>query len=53
MALYTIEPDHQTLHGAFSRDFAPVLTIDAGDTVRFRPLDAAWNLAPRQSTRHD
>jgi acetamidase/formamidase len=53
MAVYSVEPDRRTLHGAFSRDFAPILTIDPGDTVRFRTLDADWNLAPRQSTRYD
>src|SRR5919199_6808984 len=53
MALYSVEPDRRTLHGAFSRDIAPILTIDSGDTVRFRTLDADWNLAPRQSTRYD
>ena len=53
MALYIVEPDRRTLHGAFSRDFAAILTIDPGDTVRFRTLDADWNLAPRLSTRYD
>lgn len=53
MALHTIEPSERTLHGAFSRDLAPALTIDSGDTVRFRTLDADWNLAPRRSTLHD
>jgi acetamidase/formamidase len=27
-----------------------VLTIDAGDTVIYRTLDAGWNLGPRRST---
>src|SRR5688572_11802985 len=53
MAMYIIEPDQRTLHGTFSRDIAPILTIDSGDTVRFRTLDSDWNLAPRQSTRYD
>jgi acetamidase/formamidase len=44
MALHTIEPERRTLHGYFSRDLAPVLTIDPGDTVRFRTLDAGWGL---------
>ena len=52
MAQHTVEPDARTLHGAFSRDLAPILTIDSGDTVRFRTLDADWNLAPRTSTRY-
>jgi acetamidase/formamidase len=44
MATYTIEPERRTLHGTFSRDYEPVLTIAPGDTVVFRTLDAAWGL---------
>ena len=44
MALYSIEPERRTLHGHFSRELRPVLTIDSGDTVRFRTLDAGWGL---------
>ncbi len=50
MATYTIEPERRTLHGKFSRDFEPVLTIEPGDTVCYRTLDAGWNLEPRTST---
>ncbi len=46
MAFYTIEPEQRTLHGSFSRDFPPVLTIQSGDTVRFRTLEVAWGLEP-------
>jgi acetamidase/formamidase len=52
MAVHTLLPDIHTLHGAFSREIAPVLTIDPGDTVRLRTLDADWNLEPRTSTRY-
>src|SRR5579859_241137 len=48
MTTYTIEPTRATLHGTFSRDYPPVLTIDPGDTVQFRTLDAGWNLAPER-----
>jgi acetamidase/formamidase len=47
MATYTIEPERRTLHGTFSRALPPVFTIDAGDTVVYRTLDAGWNLEPR------
>ncbi len=47
MATHRIEPERRTLHGTFSRDLPPVLTIDPGDTVRFRTLDAGWGLGPR------
>ncbi|MGH7614971.1 MAG: acetamidase/formamidase family protein [Gemmatimonadales bacterium] len=46
MTLHVIEPERRTLHGHFSRDLAPVLSIGSGDTVRFRTLDAGWGLEP-------
>src|SRR5205823_384091 len=49
MAVHRIMPERGTLHGAFSPDLPPVLTIDPGDTVCFRTLDAGWNLEPRRS----
>jgi acetamidase/formamidase len=42
MATYDLIPERRTLHGHFSRDLAPVLEIDSGDTVRFTTLDVAW-----------
>lgn len=51
MATYHIEPERRTLHGHFSRDLPPVLTIDSGDTVVFRTLDANWAVEPRTSPR--
>jgi acetamidase/formamidase len=44
MAIYSIEPTRETLHGAFSPDWPPVVTIDSGDVVHFRTLDAGWGL---------
>ncbi|MBV9021574.1 MAG: acetamidase/formamidase family protein [Ktedonobacteraceae bacterium] len=49
MATYTVEPEQGTLHGSFSCEFPPILTIDSGDTVRFRTLDVGWGLEPRLS----
>lgn len=46
MAIYHIEPVEGFLHGSFSRDYPPVLTIDPGDTVRYRTFDAGWHLHP-------
>ena len=36
MALYEVEPELGTLVGSFSRDYPPILTIESGDTVRYR-----------------
>lgn len=44
MTLHTLEPERRTLHGHFSRDLAPALTIDPGDSVVLRTLDAGWGL---------
>ncbi len=44
MAFYEVEPTRATLHGKFSRELPPILTIQSGDTVRFRTLDAGWGL---------
>jgi acetamidase/formamidase len=44
MTTYRVEPTRETLHGHFSRDLTPVLTITSGDTVHYRTLDAGWHL---------
>lgn len=44
MAFHTLEPERATLHGSFSLERPPALTIESGDTVRFRTLDAGWGL---------
>jgi len=44
MATHKVEPNEDTLHGLFSRDLAPVLTIDPGDSVHFKTIDAEWGL---------
>jgi acetamidase/formamidase len=53
MAEYLIEPNEETLHGFFSRDLKPVLTIDSGDTVRFKTLEAEWGLENFSVTKFD
>jgi len=46
MATHTLEPERDSIHGCFSKDLKPALTIDPGDTVQIRALDADWNLEP-------
>jgi acetamidase/formamidase len=43
---HEIPLERRTLHGHFSRDLQPILTIDSGDTVAFSCLDAGWNVEP-------
>jgi acetamidase/formamidase len=47
--IHEIPLERRTLHGHFSRDLAPVLTIDSGDTVAFSCLDSGWHVAPGET----
>ena len=44
MTLHEIPLERRTLHGHFSRDLEPVLTVDPGDTIAISTLDAGWGL---------
>lgn len=46
MAVHELNARRETLHGAFSPDLPPVLTVDAGDTVHLSTIDVAWGLEP-------
>ena len=43
---HEIKAERTALHGHFSRDLPPILTIDPGDTVRFQCVDSGWGLEP-------
>jgi acetamidase/formamidase len=61
MALHRLSPAAGTVHGIFSRELTPVLTIASGDTVVFQTLDAGWGaldqepgfIVPRAFTPRD
>ncbi|RJO78378.1 acetamidase [Nocardia panacis] len=46
MTAHALEPDTDSLHGLFSPDLPPALTVDPGDSVRLRTLDAWWSSGP-------
>jgi acetamidase/formamidase len=52
LEVHVLEPDAQTLHGFFSAERAPVLTVDPGDRVRLRTLDAWWSAGPFTGGHH-
>lgn len=43
---HEIPLERRTLHGHFSPDLPPILTINSGDTVAFSCLDSGWHVAP-------
>lgn len=38
--------ERRTVHGHFSRDLPPVLSVDPGDSVVFSTADAGWGIGP-------
>jgi acetamidase/formamidase len=42
--MHTIDPD--TPHGFFDPGLAPAVTVDSGETVRFRTLESGWSPEP-------
>jgi acetamidase/formamidase len=44
LVIHEIPLERRTLHGHFSRDLEPVLTVEDGDSVSFSALDAGWHL---------
>jgi acetamidase/formamidase len=44
VAVHDLPTERRTLHGHFSRELEPVLTVDPGDSVRFSALDASWGM---------
>ncbi|HST26005.1 MAG TPA: acetamidase/formamidase family protein [Gaiellaceae bacterium] len=46
MAVHEIPLERRTLHGHFSRELDPALTVEPGDSIRFSTLDAGWGLEP-------
>jgi acetamidase/formamidase len=42
--IHEIPLERRTLHGTFSPDLEPVVSVEAGDSVRLSTLDAGWYL---------
>jgi acetamidase/formamidase len=44
--IHELPLERRSLHGHFSRDLAPILTVDPGDSIAFACPNAGWWLAP-------
>jgi acetamidase/formamidase len=49
--IHELPLERRTLHGHFSSDLAPVLTVDPGDSVVFETLDVGWGIGPPTDDR--
>ena len=48
MAHHEIPLERRTLHGHFSRDLEPILTVDSGDSIAFECLNSGWRTAQHE-----
>ena len=46
MAVHELPLERRNVHGHFSRDLSPVLSIEPGDSVVFSSADAGWGIGP-------
>ena len=49
MAKHRLDPAPAALHGYFSRELAPALTIESGDVVLFQTLDSGWGAVEQEA----
>ncbi|HSC72943.1 MAG TPA: acetamidase/formamidase family protein [Gaiellaceae bacterium] len=47
--IHELPYERRTLHGHFSRDLAPIATVDPGDAVAFSCPNAGWRVAPDET----
>ncbi|RXI96458.1 acetamidase [Anaerobacillus alkaliphilus] len=40
--IHKIDLDAKNLHGSFSKDYEPILTIQSGDSIQLQTLDIQW-----------
>jgi acetamidase/formamidase len=48
MAVHEIPLERRTLHGHFSRDLEPILTVEPGDSIVFASLNSGWRTAQHE-----
>jgi acetamidase/formamidase len=48
VTLHEIPLERRALHGHFSRDLVPILTVDSGDSIAFACLHAGWRGASNE-----
>jgi len=48
VALHEIPLERRTLHGHFSRELEPILTVQSGDSIAFACLNSGWRTAEHE-----
>ncbi|MCL7748422.1 acetamidase/formamidase family protein [Halalkalibacter alkaliphilus] len=48
---HVINASNFTLHGSFSKDYQPILTIQPGDSVQYSTVDIGWGFTERNGKK--
>lgn len=48
---YKIKISNQHLHGSFSKDYQPIMTIQSGDSIEFNTTDIGWGYNHKSGER--
>jgi len=51
MAVYKVNPTRSHVYGSLSAEYAPIVTINTGDTVQYSCFDAGWGTASEEGKR--
>ncbi|WP_096153895.1 MULTISPECIES: acetamidase/formamidase family protein [Bacillus] len=48
--IHKIEIDERNIHGSFSKDYEPILTVQSGDSIQLQTLDIQWGYSGSEGT---
>lgn len=53
MSIHYIHTENKHLHASFNNEYKPILTINSGDTVRFKTIDIGWGYSPEKGEKRE
>lgn len=51
--IHKIDLKSENLHGSFSNEYKPILTVNSGDSVRMQTLDIEWGYSASKGTERE
>ncbi|MDT8861570.1 acetamidase/formamidase family protein [Alkalihalobacillus sp. MEB130] len=50
---HVIKANDETLHGSFSKDYQPILTVQSGDSIQYSTVDIGWGYNDKNGNRKE
>lgn len=51
--IHKINLENGNIHGSFSRDYQPILTVNSGDSLQLTTPDIQWGYSPREGVERE